>query len=559
MVDFADGVANANEYLNRTVSVPTSVTVNDQGTVTATTTDLTVREIICSLLAGNGIKLPNLQICLKINLGRLIPQIPAALADLKTALTEAEQELENFIAHTDIENVLNRMNSAIAEVAAVANMINFCGTPIVPRAIPNVLADAFGSFTGAGHDLLDSLGTLATSEIGGCISTDGGFKADLFTGGLLKDIGDNLANIANLPASITDQWTATANKFKTDMKALVELENKFGTGSTESKGGSNFAPNNRVNTNVGVAIDVDNMSIQQAQRLGAGLKGSYDQLKGYEVDGQGNNIFHYILEPEMIAKLEATIAPVNEVSDRIPTYDYCGKVIGYTDVPKQTTTAKSTGAAADVPTQPGLSGISTSGTTVHSDSSTTTNLGAPNNNATGGGSLSSGYATDADVADAIAGITVVQNAVGTAGLTYSGTSPGVLTYTPPDLTGIPLTSSLASVAFNGDYNSLINRPSSFSNQNLNTTDSVVFDTVTVTNFNTTGTGTSNFSAVDITLNASNRTSVLGGPFRLPNLTTTQRGAIGSPVGGDMIFNSTTNKVNVYQGTGWINLDDGSSA
>ncbi len=559
MVDFADGVANANEYLNRTVSVPTSVTVNDQGTVTATTTDITVREIICSLLAGNGIKLPNLQICLKINLGRLIPEIPAALADLKQALTEAEQELENFIAHTDIENVLNRMNSAIAEVAAVANMINFCGTPIVPRAIPNVLADAFGSFTGAGHDLLDSLGTLATSEIGGCISADGGFKADLFTGGLLKDIGDNLANIANLPASITDQWTATANKFKTDMKALVELENKFGSGSTESKGGSNFAPNNRVNTNVGVAIDVENMSIQQAQRLGAGLKGSYDQLKGYEVDGQGNNIFHYILEPEMIAKLEATIAPVNEVSDRIPTYDYCGKVIGYTDVPKQTSSSKSTGDAAVLPSQPGLDGISTSGTVVHSDSSTTTNLGAPNNNATGGGTLSSGYATDADVADAIAGITVVQNAVGTASLTYSGTSPGVLTYTPPDLSGIALTTSLASVAFNGDYNSLINRPSSFSNQNLNTTDSVVFDTVTVTNFNTTGTGTSNFSAVDITLNASNRTSVLGGPFRLPNLTTTQRNAIGSPVGGDMVFNSSTNKVNVYQGTGWINLDDGSSA
>jgi len=558
MVDFVGGVANANEYLNRTVSIPTSVTVNDLGTVTTTTTDVTVREIICSLLAGNGIKLPNLQICLKVNLGRLIPEIPAALADLRTALTQAEQELENFIAHTDIENVLNRMNSAIAEVAAVANMINFCGTPIVPRAIPNVLADAFGSFTGAGHDLLDSLGTLATSEIGGCISTSGGFKADLFTGGLLKDIGDNLANIASLPASITDQWTATANKFKTDMKALVELENKFGSGSTESKGGSNFAPNNRVNTNVGVAIDVENMSIQQAQRLGAGLKGSYDQLKGYEVDGQGNNIFHYILEPEMIAKLEATIDPVNDVSDRIPTYDYCGKVIGYTDVPKQTTTAKSTGEAAVLPTQPGLDGISTSGTIVNAPPSSTVNLGAPTSSS-GGGASASGYATDADLASAIAGITVVQNAVGTAGLTYSGTSPGVLTYTPPDLTGLPLTSSLASVAFNGDYNSLINRPSTLSNQTLNTTDSVVFATVTTTNFNTTGTGTSNFSAVDITMNASNRTSVLGGPFRLPNLTTAQRGAIGSPVGGDMIFNSTTNKVNVYQGTGWINLDDGSAA
>ena len=557
MVDFAGGVANANEYLNRTVSVPTSITVNDQGSVTATTTDLTVREIICSLLAGNGIKLPNLQICLKINLGRLIPEIPAALADLKTALTEAEQALEDFIAHTDIENVLNRWNSVIAEVAAVANMINFCGTPIVPRAIPNVLADAFGSFTGAGHDLLDSLGALATSEIGGCIGTDGKFKADLFTGGLLKDIGDNLSNIASLPASITDQWTATANKFKTDMEALVTLENKFGSGSTESKGGSNFAPNNRVNTNVGVAIDVENMSIQQAQRLGAGLKGSYDQLKGYEVDGNGNNIFHYILEPEMIAKLEAAIAPVNDVNDRLPTYDYCGKIIGYTDVPKQTTTAKSSGEAAVLPTQPGLDGISTSGVIVNAPPSTTTNLGAPASS--GSGASASGYATDADLKSAIAGITVVQNAVGTAGLTYSGTSPGVLTYTPPDLTGLPLSSSLASVAFNGDYNSLINRPSSFANQNLNTTDAVTFATVTTTNFNTTGTGTSNFSAVDITLTASNRTSATGGPFRLPNLTTAQRGAIGSPAGGDMIYNTTTSKVNVYQGSGWINLDDGTAA
>lgn len=557
MVDFAGGVANANEYLNRTVSVPTTVTVNDLGTVTTTTTDLTVREIICSLLAGNGIKLPNLQICLKINLGRLIPEIPAGLADLKTALTEAEQELENFIAHTDIENVLNRMNSAIAEVAAVANMINFCGTPIVPRAIPNLLADTFGSFTGAGHDLLDSLGTLATSEIGGCIGSDGKFKADLFTGGLLKDIGDNLSNIASLPASTIAAFTATANKFKTDMKALVELENKFGSGSTESKGGSNFAPTNRVNTNVGVALDVENMSIQQAQRLGAGLKGSYDQLKGYEVDGNGNNIFHYILEPEMIAKLEATIAPVNDVNDRIPTYDYCGKVIGYTDVPKQTTTAKSTGAAASVPTQPGLAGIETSETIVNAPPSSTVNLGAPASG--GGGGSASGYATDSDLSSAIAGITVVQNAVGTAGLSYSGTSPGVLTYTPPDLTGLQVASALASVAFNGDYNSLINRPSTLSNQTLNTTDSVVFATVTTTNFNTTGTGTSNFSAVDITMNASNRTSVTGGPFRLPNKTTTQRNAISSPVGGDMVYNTTTNKVNAYQATGWINLDDGSAA
>ena len=559
MADFPNGVTDVNEYLNRTVSVPTSVTVDDTGTVTTTTQDYTVREIICSILAGNGIKLPNVQICLKINLGRLIPEIPAALADLKTALTEAEQALEDFIAHTDIENVINRMNSAIAEVAAVANMINFCGTPIVPRAIPNVLADTFGSFTGAGQALLDSLGTLATSEIGGCISSDGNFKADLFTAGLLKDIGDNLATIGSLPQATIDSWTSVAQQFTTDMNALISLENKFGTGSTESKGGSNFAPTSRVNTAVGMGLDVENMTIQQAQRLGSGLKGSYDQLKGYEVDGKGNNIFHYLLEPEMIAKLEAVINPVAEVANRVPTYDYCGKVIGYTDVPIQTTTSTSTGAAAALPEQPGLTGIAASSTVIHTTPSTTTNLQATASSGGGGSGPVSGYATDADVAAAIAGITVVQNPASAGGtLTYSGSSPGVLTYTPPDITSLATTSSLASVAFNGDYNSLINRPPA-ADQTLNTTDSVTFATVNVTNFNTTGTGTATFNATDITLNASNRTSVTGGPLRLTNMTTTQRNAIAVPAGGDMIYNTTVNRIQAFQATGWINLDDGTAA
>ena len=50
------------------------------------------------------------------------------------------------------------MNAGIAEFAAVANMINFRGTPVIPRAIPNVLGDMFGSSPGEGKRLLDNLG-----------------------------------------------------------------------------------------------------------------------------------------------------------------------------------------------------------------------------------------------------------------------------------------------------------------------------------------------------------------------------------------------------------------
>ena len=160
MSDFVGGLKDASEYLNGTsIDIPTGkVTVDAAtGSLTAQTASYSLKEIICSLLAGNGIKLPNLQICLKINIGRLLPMIPAQLAELRNALEEAEAAMDEFIAHTNIDNALARLNSAVAEFAAIANMINFCGTPVVPRAIPNVLKDATGSFTGAGKDILDTL------------------------------------------------------------------------------------------------------------------------------------------------------------------------------------------------------------------------------------------------------------------------------------------------------------------------------------------------------------------------------------------------------------------
>ena len=67
MSDFS-ALQDANEYLNRTVSVPTGATVDPTtGVVTTTESSFTMRELISSLLAGNGLKLPNVQICLKAN------------------------------------------------------------------------------------------------------------------------------------------------------------------------------------------------------------------------------------------------------------------------------------------------------------------------------------------------------------------------------------------------------------------------------------------------------------------------------------------------------------
>ena len=119
MSDFVNGLQNASDYINRTtIELPTSVTADlNSGTIAATTTGFSLKELICSLLAGNGIKLPNLQICLKINIGRLLGL--SGLTDkLRNALSAAEAALDRFIAHTNIDNVLARLNAAIAEFAA---------------------------------------------------------------------------------------------------------------------------------------------------------------------------------------------------------------------------------------------------------------------------------------------------------------------------------------------------------------------------------------------------------------------------------------------------------
>jgi hypothetical protein len=375
----ADFETAANYLKNTDVDLVTSVTVDaGTGEVETTTTSMSLREIICSLLAGNGIKLPNLQLCLKINLGRLLG-ISGVPPELYKALAEAEAALDEFIAHTNIDNVLARLNAAIAEFAAIANMINFCGTPVNPKPIPNVLKQIFGSYLGAGKDILDKLGTMLDSDVGGCTSGSG-FNAGIFQGGILKSLGDvidEFGSLANAPQATINSLANELNAFASDMKNLVTLENNFS--GTNSNGGSAFADTStqETYTGVGTAIDSSTLTLAKAQGLAAALKAAYDSLSGYPVDDLGNSIFDYLLDKQMLDKLKQNDSAVAASVVRTPVYDYCGVITGYTTSPDYTV-AKSEGSPVTLSTAPGITGLEEGGIVSNSSPATTTNLTNPN-------------------------------------------------------------------------------------------------------------------------------------------------------------------------------------
>jgi hypothetical protein len=529
--DFKDGLEDFNDYINGTkVDIPTGqvdVDVND-GTITAQTQSYSLKEIICSLLAGNGIRLPNLQICLKVNLGRLIPEIPDALADLRGALEDAEKALDDFIAHTNIDNALGRLNSAVAEFAAIANMINFCGTPVVPRAIPNVLRDAMGSFIGAGKGILDTLGTMADGDIGGCIGTDGKFNPNLFTSGILKRLGDQFDDLANLPASVKQGIIDDLNAFKSDMENLIEFENNFkGSSST---GGSIFAPTNRVNTSVGVAVDNDNMTLAKSQQYASNLQSLYNSLKAYEVDEAGNNIFSYLLEPELIGKLENDGAPTVALAERQPIYDHCGRVTGYTQRSIQSVQETSVGDPAQTNTQPGLAGLAESGTVVTSPPATTTNLGS-------GGSTSSA-STSTTGSNGADGATGPQGPQGPQGDTGPQGPQG-------DTGATGATGSQGPQGPAGSGGSGGSYPTT-----------PTFTSVTTNDLTVTGTGNVVFeSGNNLSLTAAQRVEITGKvPMKLATMTTVERNQIVSPESGDMIYNTDINKFQGYANNAWVDLN-----
>jgi len=96
-------------------------------------------------------------------------------------------------------------------------------------------------------------------------------------------------------------------------------------------------------------------------------------------------------------------------------------------------------------------------------------------------------------------------------------------------------------------------------QSLNTTDSVTFASVTTDSLVTSTSGTPTIaSASNIVLQPTGSVVVQTGGFRLANLDTTARNAL-TASNGEMIYNTTVNKIQAYQNGAWINIDDGSAA
>jgi hypothetical protein len=100
---------------------------------------------------------------------------------------------------------------------------------------------------------------------------------------------------------------------------------------------------------------------------------------------------------------------------------------------------------------------------------------------------------------------------------------------------------------------------SMPNQSLEEDADVRFASVTANTFISTGGGAPTLeSETVIDLQAGERVRVTTSPFRLAQLTTTERNLI-SPVAGDLIYNTTDNRFQGYQNGAWINLDDGTAA
>jgi len=182
--------------------------------------------------------------------------------------------------------------------------------------------------------------------------------------------------------------------------------------------------------------------------------------------------------------------------------------------------------------------------------------------------------TPADLSGAISltDISVSQAAASGGGTLAYDNASGTFTFSPANLSTYAQTSSLPTSitelgVTDGTNGQVLTTDGSgnftFSSagggasydQDLNTTDSVVFAAVSADTFSNASAGAPTVtSATTITLDAPDGVIITGGTFRLPSFTTTQKNAL-TAANGDIIYDSTTSQAQVYEGS-WTSISGG---
>ncbi len=192
-------------------------------------------------------------------------------------------------------------------------------------------------------------------------------------------------------------------------------------------------------------------------------------------------------------------------------------------------------------------------------------------NAVAGANVS-GAVAYATTANAVAGANVsgqVGNAL-VAGTVYTGAQPNITSV--GTLSSVSVTANVTtggiktdnyyyangvSISFAGTYsNSNVAAYLPTYTGNITANNITATDTVTAANFVGAGAGTPTLSsATNLDLSAVAAVRVIGGgSFRLPSLTSTQISAL-VPSNGDLVYNSTVNKIQGYEASAWSNISD----
>ena len=253
----------------------------------------TIRDIICAILAG-GLKNPfeGQLLCLEIALGNLIGT-PGVPEDLQDQLGTLKDTLAGLLDHMGVNSAIGRMQNIINQLASIWSMINFCDSPVTAPDMGAMLDNALASLFGPAQTHINGLGNIGDVSL--CLNSDGSFNFSGLSGGLLKDISDDLPSIiaTGIVSSVIMNGLSSWN---TDVNAMMVTEN---------------------------AGDPASATVAAAASTATQLYNVHDQIRDYPLPS-GNNPWSALVNDDIVAALEQQATHEAEVYDKDVIFDAMG-------------------------------------------------------------------------------------------------------------------------------------------------------------------------------------------------------------------------------------------